>query len=134
MLTLVALQFAGDAALGPVRHAAPIRVDQAAEKRSRMVVDDLPLPILECDRAGVFSAGTVLREETGPVFGVTLDLGAADALDGRHLRHGKHRAQGGLHLRPDAWPRVGAEDREAVHVAPAGSDVAVAQVLPEQVG
>jgi hypothetical protein len=39
---LVALQFAGNAAPGPVRHAATI-------------VDDLLLPILERDRAGVFS-------------------------------------------------------------------------------
>jgi hypothetical protein len=78
---LVALQLAGDGALGPVRHSATIGVDQVAEKRSRMVVDDLLPPILECDRAGVFSAGTVVREEAGPVCGVTLDLGAADALD-----------------------------------------------------
>jgi len=42
---LVALQLAGDGALGPVRHSATIGVDQAAEKRSRMVVDDLLLPI-----------------------------------------------------------------------------------------
>jgi hypothetical protein len=66
--------------------------------------------------------------------GIALDLGAADALDEADLGGGQDVGKGGLHFGAHAGPRIGTEDREAAHIAPAGGDVAVAEVLAEQVG
>jgi hypothetical protein len=65
---LVALPDAGHGADGPVDDPAAVRVEETAEERAGVLVDDRLLPRLEGDRAGVFLAGTVLRKQARPVF------------------------------------------------------------------
>lgn len=74
---LVALQFAGHAALCPVGRAAAVGVEQSAEEWPRVGVDDVLLPLLEHDVPCVLGAGPVLREQAHPVDGMAPHVGAA---------------------------------------------------------
>ena len=52
-------------------------MEESAQQRSRMGVDDRLLPRLEHDRPLVLATGTVLREQTGPVLPTRRDMNAA---------------------------------------------------------
>src|SRR5687768_6259287 len=59
---------------GPVRDAAAVRVEQAAKERAGVPLDDVLLPALQHDPAGVLLPYAVLGKEAHPVLGVGLDL------------------------------------------------------------
>ncbi len=118
-----------------VEAAPAVRVDQAAEKTARVLTDEHLLPVGQHDRAPVLGAGTVLREETGPVpvVGADRDAGhVATRIDARSLA-GHDRGDGAAPLLDD--PGIGRVECEPQRQVRAVTPQAtVAEIETEELG
>src|SRR6266536_2591815 len=114
-----------------VDHSATVGVDQSADQRPRMLLDDRALPVRQHDPPLVLLARTVLRQQARPMHPVRGVIAAADAAGDAHAiaAEGHHRA---IDLGGDR--RVGISARDSKFGYPrSGYEVPVAQVLAEKV-
>lgn len=126
----VALAFAAHEASRPVRDAAPVGVDEAADEFPGVGVDDVLLPGFEGNEALVLPAGAVLGKQACQVLVVSLDGLTTDALYAMHVVRGEDGSHRGFGLVRHAWPRVGTRDHQAGHaVVHIVADVSVSEVL-----
>jgi hypothetical protein len=119
----------------PVQHPAPVGVEQPTDEGSRVEVDQVLLPYGHLDLPFVLPAGSVLREETGPVLGEGLDVPAplVPLLDPTDLVW-KDLCHRKLALPEQSGVPLGAGDAKLEDVTRAGREAAVAEVEAEEVG
>ncbi len=129
---LVAPGGAGHSADGPVGDPAAVGVEQPAQERAGVLVDDLLLPWFLHDRPSVLLAGAVLGEQAGPVLRAALHLDASLLVDVVH-RRAEGRSHRRIHLGHHPGPGVGAVDRQERGTAAPHRDVSVTEVHTERV-
>src|SRR3954468_15525441 len=129
----VFLRRAADSLRRPVGASPAVGVNEAANQRSWVDVDQLHLPRLEHDRPCVLHPTAVLRVDAEPVLGRRLDVDAGDvgptSVKHRGAEHALHRL---LDLAHDARVVRAAADAQATTSA-AGSDVPVPEILTEKI-
>ena len=82
----------------------------------------------------MFAAGSVLREQAGPVPGVALDCRAAWPLYPADTAEWHDRCHGCRSRADESGPAVSAGHHQRVDAAPAMGDVAVTEIQAQQVG
>jgi hypothetical protein len=108
-------------------------MDQTGEKLTRVEVHDGLLPAAKFDGALVLMAWSVLGEEARPVLGVRGHIGASGSLplsDRAIWHHRTHRTSAGLH---EVRVVIATHDHEPKHTSSMTSDVAIAEVEPEEI-
>ena len=129
---LVPFDLAADRPSGPVRHPAPVRVEQAAEERFGALGNDLLLPSFELDGPEMLRSRSVLREQARPVLPVGKDRCAADGLDAVHRPARVYRTNGRAGLLDQSRIGVVAGDPQGIDGFAVLRETTIPQVEPEE--
>jgi hypothetical protein len=107
-------------------------VDEAANERACLPLDDLLLPGREDDRALVLAARPDLRNQARPVLRVRPDLDTSGALDDADAIR-EHPTDHLYGLSDQIGISAVLEDAHAPHPAPGGTDRPITEIEPEHV-